>query len=84
MSRACEICGKRVVAGGNIRRRGLAKKLGGVGSRVIASNKRAFRPNVHRMRVLVGGVIKRLRVCSSCIQAGKVVKPAKRNYEKAA
>ncbi|CAG0959393.1 50S ribosomal protein L28 [Planctomycetaceae bacterium] len=84
MSRACDLCGKTVVAGGCTTRRGLAKKLGGVGSRVIASNKRVFRPNVHRMRAVVSGAIKRINVCSSCIQAGKVTKPVKRNYEKAA
>ena len=80
MSRACEICGKRVVAGGSIRRRGLSKKLGGVGSRVIACSKRTFRPNVHRMRAVVDGSIKRIKACSSCIQAGKVTKPVKRNW----
>jgi len=84
MSRQCEICGKKVVAGGSIRRRGLAKKLGGVGSRVIARNNRMFRPNVHRMRAVVNGAIKRITVCSSCVQAGKVTKPVKRNFEKAA
>lgn len=84
MSRACDICGKKVLFGGSIQRRGLAKKLGGVGSRVIASNNRAFRPNVHRMRAVVNGATKRIKVCSSCIQAGKVTKPVKRSYQKAA
>jgi large subunit ribosomal protein L28 len=84
MSRACDLCGKKVVAGGSTTRRGLAKKLGGVGSRVIANSKRVFRPNVHRMRAVVGGAIKRIKVCSSCIQAGKVTKPVKRTWVKAA
>ncbi len=83
MARECEICGKKVTAGGSISRRGLAKKLGGVGSRVIARNKRTFRPNLHRVRALVGGSTRRVRVCASCIQAGKVVKPPRRQYQKA-
>jgi len=84
MSRQCEICGKGVLSGGSISRRGLAKKLGGVGSRVIARNKRKFRPNLQRVRALVGGSAKRISVCTSCIQAGKVTKPQRRVYEKKA
>jgi large subunit ribosomal protein L28 len=82
MSRVCEICGKHVVAGGSISRRGMAKKYGGVGSRVIAHNKRVFRPNLKKVRAWVNGGVKRITVCTSCIQAGKVVKPPKRNYQK--
>lgn len=84
MSRKCEVCGKSVVAGGSISRRGLAKKYGGVGSRVIARNKRVFRPNLQRVRAVVDGSIRRITVCTSCIQAGKVAKPPRRQYEKTA
>lgn len=84
MSRKCEICGKHTTTGGQITRRGLAKKYGGVGSRVIGNAKRVFRPNVKRVRALVNGVPGRITVCTSCMQAGKVVKPMKRNYQKAA
>lgn len=83
MSRKCEVCGKSVVAGGSITRRGLAKKKGGVGSRVIAHNKRVFRPNLRKVRAVVDGTVTRLTVCTSCIQAGKVTKPVKREYVKA-
>ncbi len=83
MSRRCEICGKGPVAGGSIKRRGLAKKKGGVGSRVIAHNKRVFRPNIQKVRAWVNNGVKRVTVCTSCIQAGKVAKPPARNYEKA-
>jgi large subunit ribosomal protein L28 len=84
MSRTCEICGKGATAGGSISRRGLAKKKGGVGSRVIARNKRMFRPNIQKVRAWVNGGVQRLAVCTSCIQAGKVVKPPKRAASKAA
>lgn len=82
MSRQCEICGKKVTAGASISRRGLAKKLGGVGSRVIARNKRKFRPNLQRVRALVNGSARRVTACTSCIQAGKVTKPPRRQYQK--
>ncbi|MCA8911162.1 MAG: 50S ribosomal protein L28 [Planctomycetes bacterium] len=83
MSRVCEVCGKSVHAGGSISRRGLAKKKGGVGSRVIARNKRIFRPNLKKVRAWVNGGVQRVTACTSCIQAGKVIKPPKREYTKA-
>ena len=83
MSRVCEICGKAAHAGGSISRRGLAKKKGGVGSRVIARNKRIFRPNLKNVRAWVNNGVKRVRVCTGCLQAGKVVKPPAREYSKA-
>jgi large subunit ribosomal protein L28 len=84
MSRKCELCGKHTTSGGQITRRGLAKKYGGVGSRVIAHSKRAFRPNLRRVRAVVNGTNTRITVCTSCIQAGKVTKPVKRNYQPSA
>lgn len=84
MSRKCEVCGKQTTAGGQITRRGLAKKYGGVGSRVIAHSKRAFRPNLKRVRASVDGVNRRITVCASCLQAGKVAKPVKRTWKPAA
>lgn len=83
MSRVCDVCGKTVHAGGSISRRGLAKKKGGVGSRVIARNKRIFRPNLQKLRAWVNGGVKRITACTSCIQAGKVIKPPAREYSKA-
>lgn len=80
MSRTCELCNKSVKAGGSISRRGMAKKFGGVGSRVIAHNKRIFRPNLQKVRAWINNGVKRITVCTSCIQAGKVIKPPKRDY----
>ena len=33
-------------------------------------------PNIQRVRVVVGGTVKRLNVCTRCIRSGKVVKVA--------
>lgn len=84
MSRKCDICGKGPVAGGSIKRRGMAKKYGGVGSRVIAHNKRTFRPNIQKVRAWINGGVQRVSVCTSCLQAGKITKPPAREYAKAA
>jgi large subunit ribosomal protein L28 len=37
---------------------------------------RRFEPNLQRVRAVVGGGIKRLRVCTRCLRSGKVVKAA--------
>lgn len=74
MARRCEICGKGPAAGRKIKRRGLAKKKGGVGQRITGKTKRRFLPNLKIVRALVGGKKKRIKVCTRCLKAGKVNK----------
>ncbi|MCX5716108.1 MAG: 50S ribosomal protein L28 [Candidatus Omnitrophica bacterium] len=74
MSKVCEICGKKPAAGKHITRRGLAKKKGGVGKKITGITIRRFLPNLQRVRAVVGGQIKRMRVCTKCLKAGKVTK----------
>jgi large subunit ribosomal protein L28 len=75
MSKVCEVCGKGVITGYSIERRGLAKKKGGVGQRITGRTKRRFLPNLQIIRVVLSnGSIKRKKVCTRCIKAGKVVK----------
>lgn len=74
MARVCEICRKRTVVGNQVTRRGLAKAKGGVGRKVTGRSKRRFKPNVQRIRVLVGKTPVRMKVCVRCLKAGKVRK----------
>ena len=74
MSRICEICGKKPSAGRTISRRGLAKKKGGVGRRITGISRRRFLPNLKTARILVDGKIKKIKVCTKCLKAGKVKK----------
>ncbi len=74
MARECGICGKKTVTGNQITRRGLAKAKGGVGRKITGRSKRKFKPNVQRVRVLVGKTPTRMRVCVRCLKAGKVRK----------
>ena len=76
MSKICEICGKRPVAGRTIKRRGLAKKKGGVGQRITGITKRRFLPNLRTVRAMVGGKAKKIRICAKCLKAGKIKKAA--------
>jgi large subunit ribosomal protein L28 len=61
MSKQCEVCGKKPQFGHNV-------------SHANNITLRRWNPNLQRVRVLVNGAPKRLRVCTSCIQAGKVIK----------
>lgn len=74
MSKVCAICGKGVSAGRTIMRRGLAKKKGGVGKKITGITKRRFLPNLQTIRIIQKGTTKRLKVCTSCIKAGKIQK----------
>jgi len=75
MARICAITGKRPVRGGIIHRKGLTKKSGGIGTSITKVNKRSFRPNVQRVRVLMpNGQVKRLWVCVKALKTGKVLK----------
>ena len=74
MSKICAICGKRPAAGRTIKRRGLAKKKGGVGQKITGVNPRRFLPNLQTVHAIVDGTPMRLRVCVKCLKAGKVTK----------
>lgn len=74
MLRKCFICGKGKMVGNTIVRRGLAKKKGGAGRKIVGKSKRVFKPNVQRISILIGNIRKRVFVCTKCIKAGKVTK----------
>ena len=63
MAKQCEICGKVPVVG-----------------RVISHSNnvraRRFEPNLQRVRAVVNGGVRRLRVCTVCIKSKRVVKAA--------
>ena len=74
--RRCSICGKGPLRGQRIARRGLPKKKGGVGLKITGRSKRSWKPNLQRIRAVVGGKTVRIKVCTSCIRLGRVRKPA--------
>jgi large subunit ribosomal protein L28 len=74
MSKVCEICGKGPMSGRTIARRGLAKAKGGVGLKITGVNRRRFMPNLQVAKIIVKGTVKRIKICASCLKAGKVKK----------
>ncbi len=75
MSKVCEICGKGPLSGNRISRRGLAKKKGGVGKRITGVSRRTILPNLQKVRAVVDGRTRTVRVCTRCIRNGKITKP---------
>ena len=63
MAQVCELCGKRPAVGNNV-------------SHAHNKTKRRFKPNLQRVRAIVDGTTRRLRVCTRCIRSGKVTKVA--------
>ena len=61
MSRICDICGKGLQFGNRI-------------SHAHNVSHRVWNPNLQRVRVLVDGKPKRLRVCTRCLRSGKINK----------
>lgn len=65
MARVCEICGKGPAFGHNVSH---------------ANNKtgRRFYPNLQRVRAVVDGGVRRIRVCTRCIKSNRVQKAPRR------
>jgi large subunit ribosomal protein L28 len=83
MARVCYFTGKKTRTGRSIARRGKAKYLGGVGRKVTGVTKRKFKPNIQKVRAVVNGRVRRIRVSAKAIRMGLVQKPTKRDYKPA-
>lgn len=59
MGRQCAICGKGTVTGFSV-------------SFSHRRTKRVYRANLQRIRGVVGGRVRRVRVCTACLKAGRV------------
>lgn len=64
MSKVCEICGKKPNFGNTI-------------SHAHNLTKRRWNPNLQTIRANMNGVVKRVKICTSCLKAGKVAKVTK-------
>jgi large subunit ribosomal protein L28 len=82
MARICELTGKRPMKGSIIWRSGKSKKSGGIGTHVTAITKRRFMPNLQRVKAVVNGEVRYIRVTANALKKGLVVKAPKRNWKK--
>ena len=63
MARRCELCGKGPQSGNNV-------------SHANNKSRRRWLPNLQKVRAVVNGATKTLRVCTGCIKSGKIIKAA--------
>lgn len=63
MAQLCELCGK-------------GPHYGNVISHANNTRRRRWNPNLRRVRAVVNGARKQMRVCTACIRAGRVIKAA--------
>ena len=83
MARRCALTGKGPRKGSIIWRSGKAKKLGGIGTHITAITIRRFFPNLQRVKAVVNGEVRYIRVAASALKKGLVVKAPKRTWKKA-
>ena len=70
--------------GSIIWRSGKAKKSGGIGTHITAITKRRFFPNLQRVKALIDGEVRYVRVSTAAIKKGLVTKAPKRTWKKEA
>ena len=63
MAQRCDVCGKGPQSGSQI-------------SHAHNVTHRRFNPNLQRVRAVLKGVRRKVRVCTRCLRSGKVAKPA--------
>lgn len=81
MPRVCQFSGKKTRSGRTYARRGLAKAKGGVGKKTTGKTLRRFKPNVQRVRAVVGGRVTRVKVAAKFLRRGLLEKPVKRTWK---
>jgi large subunit ribosomal protein L28 len=59
LAKRCEICGKTITFGIQL-------------SHSHIRTKRTWSPNLQRVKALIDGRTKRIRVCTQCLRSGKV------------
>ena len=64
MAYKCDFCGKSAQLGNNV-------------SHANNRTRRKFKPNLQRVRAMVNGAPKKVRVCTDCIKGGRVLKAIK-------
>ena len=61
MAKICEICGKKPIVGNNV-------------SHSHHKTRRRWLPNLQRVRAMMNGTKKRIKVCTNCLKSGKGLK----------
>jgi large subunit ribosomal protein L28 len=82
MAKICELTGVGPRKGSIIWRSGKSKKSGGIGMHITAITKRRFLPNLQRVKAIVDGEVRYMRVSTRALKKGLVTKAPKRAWKK--
>ena len=82
MAKRCALTGKGPIKGSIIWRSGKAKKQGGIGTHVTAITKRRFFANLQRVKAIIDGEVRYIRVSTTALKKGLVTKAPKRKWTK--
>ena len=82
MAKICELTGVGARKGSIIWRSGKSKKSGGIGTHITAITKRKFMPNLQRVKALINGEVRYIRVTANALKKGLVTKAPKRTWKK--
>ncbi len=63
MSKICEICGKKPLFGHNV-------------SHANNKTNRRWEPNLKKVKIVDGGTVRSIKICTSCLKRGVVQKAA--------
>ena len=63
MAKRCDICGRGPAVGRNV-------------SHAHNVTRRRFEANIQRVKVVIDGGVRRIRVCTRCIRSNRIVKAA--------
>jgi large subunit ribosomal protein L28 len=64
MSLKCEVCEKKTQFGNNV-------------SHANNKTRRRWKPNIKKLRVVMKGSVKTMKICTRCIKSGKITKAIK-------
>lgn len=76
MPRTCVICEKGPSSGNKYKRRGMVRRKGGAGSKIVGKTLRTFLPNLQKVKTKIQGTVKHVLVCTKCLKAGKIARAA--------
>ena len=85
MGKTCVISGAGPRSGRRYKRRGMVRRKGGAGAKIVGKTLRMIKPNLQRVKVIdANGTVKRVWVSARMIKAGKITKAGKASVKRAA
>lgn len=84
MARVCSVSGAGPTSGRFYKRRGMARRKGGAGSKIVGKTLRVIKPNLQRVKTIdKNGTVKYVWVSARMLKAGKVTKAPKASQKRA-